>query len=354
MAAARLAAGGIKTILIDEKLAWEKPCGGGLTYKAYSQYPFLRDNDTPKKTVTESWLHAPGAGGTRLDLNQPVLIYSRLDLNKLLLRRAEKAGAEIEKTRVLELVRRDGGWRVRTGAGVIEADYCIAATGARNNLRNVGTEYHAADSMTALGYLVPSDRSRIDVQFLAGLEGYIWVFPRRGHLSVGICGKGEPASALRQRLEQYMREHGIPLRDASFHGHMLPSLERQARRTNRIAGDGWMAVGDAAGLVDPITGEGLYYAIRPGDLAAGRILAGHGGAESATLAKRLCLGRFLFGTVTARMVQRTRSSRHVHDAMQELFGGTLPHLSLKRKPMGGAPPPFVERPASPFPRRMIA
>ena len=53
-AAERLAEAGWKVVVIDEKLAWEKPCGGGLTCKAYTQYPFLLDNDTPKKLVTRT------------------------------------------------------------------------------------------------------------------------------------------------------------------------------------------------------------------------------------------------------------------------------------------------------------
>ena len=47
LAGALLAAGGREVLLFDEKLAWEKPCGGGLTYKAYTQYPFLIQNSTP-------------------------------------------------------------------------------------------------------------------------------------------------------------------------------------------------------------------------------------------------------------------------------------------------------------------
>jgi flavin-dependent dehydrogenase len=54
MAAQRLAEAGVDTIVLDEKLAWEKPCGGGLTYKAYEKYPFLIDNDAPKRFVTET------------------------------------------------------------------------------------------------------------------------------------------------------------------------------------------------------------------------------------------------------------------------------------------------------------
>src|SRR5580698_5094122 len=60
-AAERLASAGLDAVVFDEKLAWEKPCGGGLTYKAYNTYPFLIENDTPKKLVAEMVLAAPRA-----------------------------------------------------------------------------------------------------------------------------------------------------------------------------------------------------------------------------------------------------------------------------------------------------
>jgi flavin-dependent dehydrogenase len=60
-AAERLASAGLSTVVFDEKLAWEKPCGGGLTFKAYHQYPFLIDNATPKKIITDTCLAAPRA-----------------------------------------------------------------------------------------------------------------------------------------------------------------------------------------------------------------------------------------------------------------------------------------------------
>ena len=196
-AAERLASAGVATVLLDEKLAWEKPCGGGLTWKAYAQYPFLSEDGAPKKVVYETVLAAPKSTPVTLALDKPLLIYSRYDLNGLLLKRAEKAGAAIERTRVLCAERAGGGWRLRTTSGTLEADYCIVATGARNALRSLGTELRPGDTMTALGYFVPQERERIDIQFLPGLAGYIWVFPRCGHLSVGICGKDEPASELR-------------------------------------------------------------------------------------------------------------------------------------------------------------
>ena len=346
-----LAAAGLKVTLYDEKLAWEKPCGGGLTFKAYSQYPFLIENPTPKRLIREAVLAAPGSGEAVIELNDPLVIYSRLDLNRMLLERADAAGAQIEKARVSEIARTDSGWRLRTSGGTAQADFCIVATGARNPLREVGTQLRAGDSMTALGYYVPGDQQRIDIQFIPPLEGYIWIFPRCGHLSVGICAKGEPAAALRKRLEQFMTERGIAWKDGAFYSHLLPSLDPGSWRDNRVSDDGWMAVGDAAGLVDPITGEGLYYAIRSADLAARALLSEIGGMAGkiaqyrealrrdfmadlefgARLAKRMFGGRFLFHPVTGRMVQLTRRSPRFTSIMQDLFAGRQPYSSLKRR-----------------------
>ncbi len=350
-AAERLARAGVETVLFDEKLAWEKPCGGGLTYKAWHEYPFLSENAAPKKVISEACIAAPRAGEAVMELSRPLLIYSRRDLNGMLLDRAALAGTQIEKSRVLGIEPGGRGWRLRTRNGSLDADFCVIATGARNPLRNVGTEWTASDTMYALGYYVAADRDRIDIQFLPNLEGYIWVFPRCGHLSVGICGKGETAQSLRQRLERYMQEKEIPYKDAAFYGHVLPSLEQPAWKKNRVAGNGWLAVGDAAGLVDPITGEGLYYAMRSGDLASQMLLnesvsltekaqayyeliRRDFGADlefAATLAKRVFLGRFLFNTVPSRMVQFMQRSPRFRELMQDLFAGTQPYLGLKRR-----------------------
>jgi flavin-dependent dehydrogenase len=350
-AAERLALAGLRVALFDEKLAWEKPCGGGLTYKAYNQYPFLIENSTPKRFVRETVLAAPGAGEATLALDHPLVIYSRFDLNRMLLERAEAAGAQIEKARVTEMTRRESGWRLRTSGGTLDTDFCIVATGARNPLREVGTQLTAGDAMSALGYYVPGDQNRIDIQFLDGLEGYIWIFPRCGHLSVGICGKGEPAGSLRRRLESFMTERGISWKGESFYSHLLPSLASGSWRNNRVAGDGWMAVGDAAGLVDPITGEGLYYAIRSADLATRSLLAENGAAADrpahyrqaltrdfaadlefgACLAKRLFRGRFLLKSVPTRMVQFTQRSPRFSAIMRDLFTGRQPYEGLKRR-----------------------
>jgi flavin-dependent dehydrogenase len=148
-----------------------------------------------------------------------------------------------------------------------------------------------------------------------------------------------------------MSQKGIAWKGAHFYSHLLPSLGTAAWRRNRVSGDGWMAIGDAAGLVDPITGEGLYYAIRSADLAARALLSEIGGlAEKlqhyrrilrhdfaadlelgSRLARRFFLGRFMFGAVTARVVQFTGRSPRFALIMQDLFSGTQRYQGLKRR-----------------------
>lgn len=366
-AAEYLAQAGVKTLVFDEKLAWEKPCGGGLTHKAYTQYPFLVENGSSKKVVQEMRVAAPHAGGIRFELDEPLIIYSRFDLNRLLLERAERAGAQIEKTRVLALEREHNGWNIRTRAGAAKADFCIIATGARNPLRDFGTEWTPSDSMCALGYYVPGKQEHVEVQFLPEFQGYIWVFPRCDHLSIGICGKREATHSMRARLERYMAEHGISLQGATFYAHLIPGLETANWRNNRTGGEGWLAVGDAAGLVDPVTGEGLYYALRSAQLSSQALLSGQADkAETyrallqhdfvadleygAAISQRVFLGRFLGGAVPDRMVQFARRSAAFAGIVKELVYGSQPYIGLKQRLISTLKIAVIEMALNPFGR----
>src|SRR5438105_14727855 len=98
-----LAARGRKVLLFDEKLAWEKPCGGGLTHKALRQYPFLAQARTESKFIQHCLLTSPTGRHARFDLRHPVAIFSRLALNGLLLERALRAGVELRRERHIRI-----------------------------------------------------------------------------------------------------------------------------------------------------------------------------------------------------------------------------------------------------------
>src|ERR1051325_5578967 len=87
----RLAREGFEVTIYDERLAWEKPCGGGLTHKANVAYPFLMDSAHPKKLIYAVDLISSRSHRARLVLDHPIVIYSRAVLNGLLLERAAKA-----------------------------------------------------------------------------------------------------------------------------------------------------------------------------------------------------------------------------------------------------------------------
>src|SRR5215469_14888392 len=103
MCGEHLARSGYRVSIFDEHLAWEKPCGGGLTHKAIRAYPFLLNGPHPKKLIRTVELISSKGHRAVLALDQPIVIYSRAVLNGLLLERARQAGCRIVCSRVTQL-----------------------------------------------------------------------------------------------------------------------------------------------------------------------------------------------------------------------------------------------------------
>ena len=346
MAAAQLAAAGRQVVLIDEKLAWEKPCGGGLTHKALERYPFLAEAEAERNWVRGCELVSPGGRRAWFELDRHIAIFSRRVLNGLLLERARAAGAEIVCERVVEIAGQPGAWRLRTRRGEITAAYIVLAAGARNPFR-FSAPLAPADLMATAGYYIPGTGDSIHISFLPGVEGYIWLFPRRDHFSAGICGKMNaiPTSQLRRILEQFLAQRGFDPRKGEFYSHVLPALRVCTLQRRGMQGEGWALVGDAAGLVDSITGEGLYYALRSAELLAQALTAGtpemytqNARQEllpeletAARYAHAFYDGNFLGGKVLDRMVQFTAASPRVRRMMCDVFSGAQGYVGLRRR-----------------------
>ena len=343
----RLASRGFQVTIFDERLAWEKPCGGGLTHKAIQAYPFLLDGQQPKKIVRTAELISGGGHRARFEMSHPIVIYARTVLNGLLLDRAVAAGCTTVCSRVTGID--TDGLQVRLMAGGEErrSDFVVVAAGARNQLLPETTALTADDLELTLGYFVPTEEDILKVKFLKEFEGYLWSFPRADHLSVGICAKMGQASSqqLRRHLDAFVDEEKIPMEGARLYSHVLPSPQAQTIRGRRIAGRNWAMAGDAAACVDPVTGEGLYYALRSGDLLAQALIEGQPQAYperlrasfsadlefAASLARKLFRGNFLGGAVTTRMVQLLNYSPAFRDLMRDVFSGSQDYRTLKRR-----------------------
>src|SRR5260370_26361358 len=142
-----------------------------------------------------------------------------------------------------------------------------------------------------------------------------------------------------------MREERISTEEARFYSHVLPSPRAHTLASRRIAGRNWALIGDAAGWVDPITGEGLYYALRSGDLLAQSLISGQPEVYpqrvradfsadleiAARIARTVYHGPFLGVAVTTRMIKVIARSASFRALMSDLFSGAQDYTSLKRR-----------------------
>ncbi|HWN75453.1 MAG TPA: NAD(P)/FAD-dependent oxidoreductase [Candidatus Udaeobacter sp.] len=350
MCGEQLARAGHSVNIFDERLAWEKPCGGGLTYKATQHFPFLLDNPHPKKLVRHVEIISAENQRAKLDLKHSIVIYSRRVLNGLLLDRAREAGCEVHQRRVQQIDTTtekprycvEGEWRT--------VDFIVLASGARNQMLP-GTRALTADELEMTqGYFVPETAEEIIIKFLPDFEGYIWSFPRADHVSLGICGSmaSHTSSELRSHLHTFAEAEKYATENAKFYSHVLPSPQVRTLADRAVIGKNWAMCGDAAAWVDPLTGEGLFYALRSGELL-GRSIA-EGCPElypsrvrasfslelefAARIVRRFYRGSFLGCSVTTRMVQFLQRNAVFRQLLSDLFCGTQDYSSLKQRVLG--------------------
>jgi flavin-dependent dehydrogenase len=360
MCGEQLARAGHSVDIYDEHLAWEKPCGGGLTYKATQCFPFLLDNSLPKKLIRNVEIISAENQRAQLDLPHPIVIYSRTILNGLLLERARDAGCRIHHSRVQHVDTTTDKPRYAVEGDWREADFVVLAAGARNQFLP-GTRPLSRDELEMTqGYFVPQTAEQIVIKFLPEFEGYIWSFPRADHLSLGICGSmaAHTSSELRNHLHQFATAEKLETSSAKFYSHVLPSPQERTLSGRAVVGKNWALCGDAAAWVDPLTGEGLFYAMRSGEILGRSIAEGCPEAYpgrvrasfslelefAARIVRRFYRGSFLGTAVTTRMVQFLQRNAVFRQLLSDLFCGTQDYTTLKQRVLdhlGGTLSQFV-------------
>jgi geranylgeranyl reductase family protein len=361
--ACQLGKEGFEVLLFDSRDAWEKPCGGGVTSKALREFDFLKNGDAPKQMVSSLRLRSAREREITLTPRYEFAIYSRKELARMMRKRAVDAGAQLYCARVEKTDRAHGKWQLETSQGNFNADFLVGADGASSIIRRrVGVRFGSPDFAYALGWNVKTSESltRVDVKYLDDFSGYLWLFPRTDHISYGIAtGYQETTPGrLREKLlafietqdRQMAREiknaqgHSTPR--ACFYAAMIPALEA-ATWDHLKACDvkqGWALIGDAAGFVDPLTGEGIYYAIKSADLLSRALINRPGefdemwraefGAEmrrASELQHRFYRGNFAGAPLTERMVQFARHHRGIREVLRDLIAGDQGYVALKSR-----------------------
>jgi geranylgeranyl reductase family protein len=255
-AAYRLASAGARVLLLDKAtFPRDKPCGGGVTGRAARLLPFSIE------PVVEDVVDRLECGlryrhrFTRRARAPLAYMTQRRRLDHFLLQQAAAAGAEVREDTTADARELDA--RI-----VIGADGCNGSSARQLGLAD-GIVHGVALEANYPHEERFAHAMLLEIAVIRG--GYGWIFPKGDHVNVGVGGNAEEGPRLRAELRRLCEEHGVDPEAASdLRGFRLPlrlAGTRLARGTTAV-------IGDAAGLVDPFSGDGMYEAFLSAKLVA--------------------------------------------------------------------------------------
>ena len=381
-AAERLARGGVRVALFDGRPPGEpKACGGGVTSKALKAWPHLLD--AVGRTIDELDMYSPSGKHLHLKLDEPFAVYSRIAFDTFLLERARAAGAQVfaEKISGRGFKQNEDGWLIRTQTGAeVFTDWLLGADGANSAIaKKLAGPLPPAEMEVAFGYRAPlpvDGEAATVVAFLPKWIGYAWAFPRIDHISFGIATTQDAfdhdsldalmwdfmvayyevaqVGNLRGRMRLWSKElRETPISNLRYqklkqtaerYAARIPGLAPRTWDTRHACGERWALLGDAAGFADPVTGEGIYYALRSAELFADAYLSGSPldyeqrwradfGKElqRASQMRRRFYGNFWGAPFTDRMIEFARGHRGIRRVLGQLVAGDQGYVNLKKK-----------------------
>ncbi len=279
-AARALAEAGLSVLALDQaRFPRYKPCGGCLSAKIDR----ILDHDF--HDVAERVIHGVsfrlGDGNTLHVRSEAPVAYMvmRDRFDHFLLEKLKKTGAVVkEGERVIQVSENETGIRVQTAGSRYRARFLVGADGVNGLVRRqlpfgalplkavliegeVGTR-----EMTVHGL---EDEALIEFGRIP--YGYGWIFPKTDHLSIGVGGIGPTAKKVKQTYRTFFDRYDIfgEKEEKRPYGYSLPIWIKEQPVTTRRT----LLIGDAAGLVDPFIGEGIYYAVRSAQIAAKTLIS---------------------------------------------------------------------------------
>jgi geranylgeranyl reductase family protein len=310
MAALRLARAGLRVLILERyALPRQKPCGGGISTRVLSRFPWLPEAlaRIPNHPISSLYLEGPSGGVFRMQSNGPaVLLIRRLEFDFLLVSLAREAGADVVASTAVAQASQDAdGVTLRTRDGrEWRAPIVIAADGVNSVIaRRLGMNPGwpagklALDMMeeTPVAALRAAEPDTLSVFYgYGGAHGYAYIFPKREHVNVGI-GYVLPYFKARVDVTPYdlqqtfvgdLRARGL-MHGESQRRHFTPFLIPIGGPLRKTAAGRVLLAGDAGGFVNGFSAEGIYYAMVTGELAANAVLdARHDGVVHPAAARR--------------------------------------------------------------------
>jgi geranylgeranyl reductase family protein len=286
--AARRAAEMGLSVLVLERSSFPrpKPCASGLSPRSLL---LLGHDVDPVVHVRASVVEVDfgrGRGALWRGSGTAIATTTRRELDALLVELAREAGARFESGCAVDGVDQDAdGVRVVSRGRSWRARALVAADGVRSDVRRLGglpdppmsgAIYVRAFPRSAADLAPAPDRVILDLS--AARRGYGWVFPKRDHLNVGVMSQRGLGAGLKESLSGFLRLRGLESwrHEGAFAFPVPSGVARGGLAAGRV-----LFVGDAAGLADPVTGEGISHAVASGRIAAESIAASILKGESA-------------------------------------------------------------------------
>ncbi len=354
-AAYELARHGAHVALVEKaSMPRYKTCGGGVTSRALRLLPFDVSEAIDRQCHSAELNLADAGLSFLVKRDYPLVSMTmRENFDNLLFRAAGQAGAHVmDESRVIDVAPHNGTMEVATNKGSLLCRFIIGADGAHSIVARKGGWREKLDVVPLVEWEVPVEEALLSTfsgsarfEFGPIPAGYAWIFPKKRHLSVGLGGYGPDKVNLKERLREFLKSAGIkPTSGVEEHSYFLPA---RPRREGFVKGRILLA-GDAAGFVDPVTGEGITYALLSGQGAARALISGDFTPERVEEAylSEIAVGvvrELRWGTLLAALLYRSAKIRtllfrqygkQLTEAFADIITGEKSYASLCRKHLG--------------------
>lgn len=257
-AARFLAKKGFKVMIMEKQYTpRDKVCGGGITINVRREFPYVENyiHKYVEKMVIQTQFY-------KNEVKATIGMVDRKEFDHSLLKKALRQGSDfMNNTKVTYVDDRT----IKYGEVKLSPEYIIDASGINSKIsRELG--YPKPDALCIVGKSKDVYDGKAHIYFLDNLEGYIWIFPKRDHLHIGIGGCTK-AKSLNKSLEAFLKDKKLEIQDRSAARIPYSIVDLKPYRGNVIL------TGDAGRFVNPVTGEGIYYAMKSGKEAA-EVVAG--------------------------------------------------------------------------------